>query len=162
VNEPMGCKNNSGLGSSYCASPASAYDCNGCGVRCQGTNDPTQNGEYCDYGPGKTGTCLPCPAPTTTACVNPADFSVTCTDLTSVLTCGKDCVSNIRCPLGATCEKGDGTRETQCVCPAGQVKCGANPGACVNLMTDPANCGQCFRACAAGESCQGGSCGIVR
>jgi hypothetical protein len=40
-------------------------------------------------------------------------------------------------------------------CRPGQSDCG---GRCVDLTTDPANCGRCGRACAAGEVCNEGTC----
>jgi hypothetical protein len=40
-------------------------------------------------------------------------------------------------------------------CSPGQAECG---GACKNLATDAANCGGCAVACAAGKTCQNGSC----
>ena len=41
-------------------------------------------------------------------------------------------------------------------CPAGLVLCN---GSCVNLSTDPSNCGTCGNSCTAGQSCSNGSCG---
>lgn len=40
-------------------------------------------------------------------------------------------------------------------CPAGQKRCGNR---CVNLQTDPANCGACGNACGAGQTCTAGAC----
>lgn len=44
-------------------------------------------------------------------------------------------------------------------CPAGQIRCA---GACVDTLTDPANCGGCGISCGAGNICQGGSCVACR
>src|SRR5438034_5619384 len=38
-------------------------------------------------------------------------------------------------------------------CPSGQVSCA---GSCVNLQTDPNNCGKCGQVCLGGASCAGG------
>lgn len=43
-------------------------------------------------------------------------------------------------------------------CPAGQRRC---DGACIDPATDPANCGGCGRACAAGWGCAGGTCCLL-
>jgi hypothetical protein len=45
--------------------------------------------------------------------------------------------------------------ECQIACNAGFVEC---PGACVDLNTDPANCGTCGHACGSGQICQGSNC----
>ncbi len=75
-----------------------------------------------------------------------------CPDL---LVCGSRC-----CPAGASCATGN-----QCQCPeTASAVCPGGPtpqvGLCVNLQTDPNNCGQCGTICnvAAGEACCGGSC----
>jgi hypothetical protein len=41
-------------------------------------------------------------------------------------------------------------------CPSGQTPCG---GQCVNVSTDPNNCGTCGNVCATGTSCVNGQCG---
>lgn len=41
-------------------------------------------------------------------------------------------------------------------CPTGTTACG---GACVNLTSDPRNCGACGNACASGITCSIGVCG---
>lgn len=41
------------------------------------------------------------------------------------------------------------------VCPAGQLACG---GSCAAVQDDPAHCGACGNACAAGEACSAGAC----
>lgn len=42
---------------------------------------------------------------------------------------------------------------------AGQGFCG---GVCLDLQSDPANCGRCGRACAGGAACENGRCGGIR
>jgi hypothetical protein len=46
---------------------------------------------------------------------------------------------------------------TELVCPADQVAC---RGFCAAVRTDPANCGACGAACAAGDACSGGACAL--
>ncbi len=41
-------------------------------------------------------------------------------------------------------------------CPAGTKRCGK---ACIDVQSDPANCGACGRTCGAGDVCTGGTCG---
>jgi hypothetical protein len=43
-------------------------------------------------------------------------------------------------------------------CPEGQTNCA---GTCIDLQSDPDNCGTCGLACAFGEFCSGGSCAAV-
>src|SRR5580692_11861199 len=62
--------------------------------------------------------------------------------------------------LAAACAKGGtgtsgtaGTSGSSCV--AGQTPCGDT---CVDVTTDPMNCGACGIPCSKGQSCQGGTC----
>ncbi len=46
-------------------------------------------------------------------------------------------------------------------CPSGSTACGGGDGgtpACVDMMTDPTNCGACGHACPQGEGCSAGQC----
>jgi hypothetical protein len=43
----------------------------------------------------------------------------------------------------------------KCVCPSGTTQCDSH---CVNLQTDPANCGSCGHMCQQNETCQNGMC----
>lgn len=43
-----------------------------------------------------------------------------------------------------------------CLCPPGTDLCGR---VCINVVDDPANCGECRHACAPGEICAEGACG---
>lgn len=53
------------------------------------------------------------------------------------------------CEAPLVCEAGN------CGCDAGQTACG---GACVDLQSDAAHCGDCDTACASGQSCVAGEC----
>ena len=44
---------------------------------------------------------------------------------------------------------------SRCTCTGAQQVCGS---ACTDLQIDPANCGQCGRACVSGASCNNGTC----
>jgi hypothetical protein len=68
------------------------------------------------------------------------------------------CGGQVQC---GTCTTGicGGAQPSMCGCPTGQLACGA---ACVDPMTDSANCGKCGMNCATssvqGEACQAGLC----
>jgi hypothetical protein len=61
--------------------------------------------------------------------------------------CQRGC-EGVECGPCAGCEQGE------CV-PSGLTECGS---ACVDTAGDPAHCGGCGTACAAGEACAGGDC----
>jgi putative metal-binding protein len=49
--------------------------------------------------------------------------------------------------------------ECGCICPAGTADCvDASNGCETNILTDEANCGSCGHACAAMQTCNGGTC----
>lgn len=54
------------------------------------------------------------------------------------------------CAVGQTCSSG------ACVCAAGRLDCG---GTCVEVQSDPNNCGKCANACPANQVCSKGACG---
>lgn len=62
---------------------------------------------------------------------------------------GKKCKKNKDCCDGAKC------KGKKCRCSNGRATCGKT---CADLQTDLDHCGVCNLACAAGESCQGGTC----
>lgn len=59
------------------------------------------------------------------------------------------------CDGGATSCRPNGG----CGCP--QDRPDECDGRCVDVQTDPDHCGECGNACAAGETCQGGQCGVA-
>jgi glucosylceramidase len=60
------------------------------------------------------------------------------------------------CAKGATGTGGQtGTAGTSGGCVAGQTACG---DLCIDVMTDPMNCGGCGIPCSTGQTCQGGAC----
>src|SRR5690606_741539 len=56
---------------------------------------------------------------------------------------------------GMACAAGQSCAGGICSCPAGQSPCGAT---CVDLMSDPQNCGTCGSVCSAGATCSAGTC----
>ncbi len=171
-----------------CVDPASfqtdAGNCGSCGVAC---GDGTCSGGVCQCTGGTTlcdglnprcrdlqtdeGACGAC----TTSCVatfpgsvcqagscacggaNPDSCTTFCTDLqTDPENCAGAGGCGHPCPLvNDVCEAGT------CTCPASLPDpCPTGtPTACVNLETDPTNCGSCGTICPlANDVCQGGSC----
>jgi len=65
------------------------------------------------------------------------------------------------CAVGEGCRDAGGVNECSCNggagCGAGQACC-ASPAGCFDLLTSPASCGACGRACAPGLACAGGAC----
>ncbi len=75
-----------------------------------------------------------------------------------------DCASGTTCVDGVCTSSGldAGVNPTDAAsgqdaapCAAGDVACG---GACVDIQSDPNNCGACSTACASGETCSAGVC----
>ncbi len=60
------------------------------------------------------------------------------------------CVS-VTCPAGQSCSAG------ACLCNAGLTLCG---NTCVDLSTQPTDCGSCGHGCDGGQACSSGNCGI--
>jgi hypothetical protein len=63
------------------------------------------------------------------------------------------CANNFCCLQHQTCSA------VGCAgCPTGQTTCPADRTACVDLQTDPFNCGRCGNPCSGGSDCVAGSC----
>lgn len=108
--------------------------------------DMIKNGTETDVDCGG-GVCSPCGQGR--ACNGSADCS---TGICTGGVCG-GCLSNADCPAGAVCDPN--VRQCVGMCPAPRVSCG---GACVDVSSDPQNCGMCGNFCAAGAACVNGAC----
>jgi hypothetical protein len=62
------------------------------------------------------------------------------------------CGSSCGCPTGQSCVNGG------CVCPAATPTYCAATNTCVDIQTDPANCGGCNQTCTEGQGCADGTC----
>jgi hypothetical protein len=136
-----------GGGCDPAATVSDARNCGACGHDCTALPgiDPTRitcSGGVCNPG----GACLAGRAHCTS---RPDDGCET--DLTSALHCG---ACGIRCG-GATPYCGASGDHWACTGGCGGSMCGTS---CVNLQTDPRNCGACGHACASGATCSGGGC----
>jgi Stigma-specific protein, Stig1 len=134
-------------------------NCGNCGVRCKGIlcfEDRSCSGEMCTDGKCQD----PCRGKA--MCIQSYQNGVidaACKDLELDIEncgiCGRDC--SVMYP-SSTCEMGD------CKCPAyAPTECGPvnlGGGGCVNLNTDPNNCGRCSTKCASEEYCDHGTCKI--
>jgi hypothetical protein len=113
-----------------------------------------------------------CGCPKDKECCNTAS-GVACVDLKTdpknCGSCGKVCSGPNASCVGGTCCSPGGARSgasgsalgamfaaqaTLC-CPEGQTECA---GGCVDLSTDPDNCGRCGNLCSQGDTCVNGSC----
>jgi hypothetical protein len=112
----------------------------------------------CCEGPGGCG----CPSGKE-CCKTASGTDQTCVDLqtdpNNCGQCGKVCrAPRTSCVAGkCVCPPGrarSAASDTLC-CPEGQTECA---GACVDLSTDPNNCGQCGVQCPQGDTCVNGSC----
>ncbi|MCB9641460.1 MAG: hypothetical protein H6728_00085 [Myxococcales bacterium] len=59
------------------------------------------------------------------------------------------------CEQDSQCKNGQRCIEKLCQCPEGTTRCN---DACVDVLTDKANCGSCGKTCPTGSTCQGGQC----
>jgi hypothetical protein len=58
-------------------------------------------------------------------------------------------------PCSGACGSTQVCEDGECVCPMGQELC---VGVCVDVMTNPANCGRCNNVCPASKACLDGAC----
>ncbi len=160
--------------SATCTAPAS---CNG-GPVCTGVNQCCPSGcADIDTDPLNCGGCSrPCPTGDTCVaaqCTAPASClggpvcinkeqccSDGCTDVdTDPENCGG---CNRPCPMGDSCVSGQCTAPMSCnggpVCTGVDQCCSSG---CVNIDTDPANCGGCNRPCPPPGTCVGGGCMVM-
>jgi collagen type VII alpha len=123
------CSSNSQCGSGSCAQ----------GVCCNTSCNSCTGGaaQVCNL-PGSVGTCA------TVAC---APF------VCSSNACPTTCSSNLNCANGFSCSAG--VCVATGVCGAGLTNCS---GACVNVATNPNDCGACGVVCTSGQACSNGSC----
>jgi hypothetical protein len=70
--------------------------------------------------------------------------------------CGVPCTADETCTLSSCVTAGCGA---SCGCPSLESACPVGDGGvCVNLTSDPANCGSCGMVCPGSELCSGGRC----
>ena len=121
----------------------------------------SQCGQACPVNERCVGGLCQCPAGNST-CPLP-DGGLLCTSLsTDPMNCGQ-CAAfcdggNCQCdPTSQACVAPAAGSPGVCTCLGTLASCGAAGGGCVDLNSDPANCGGCGQLCASG-SCAGGVC----
>jgi hypothetical protein len=95
------------------------------------------------------GACLICDAATTTCVADPEQTGDPCGFGGLCQADGACECDATSCPANAECVAGS------CVCDTGFDICG---DACVDLQTDPDNCGECGETCSGGAECVAGEC----
>lgn len=113
--------------------PRSTQNCAACGIACR---------------PGET--C------TNHQCVCPEGYGIcdgACVELGTRSHCSSNCQP---CQAGFECKKYLQSGTCMQDCPYGYLSCG--DGSCKYVKIDPANCGACGNACAAGQFCVNGIC----
>jgi hypothetical protein len=133
-----------------------AKNCGGCGIACgeQQACVPDAGGHG-----APACVCLPGASACGGACV------VTSSDPNNCGGCAGDAGNAVDAgDAGQVCESGQVCQEGQCqtACTlVGTTRCpvaGSAAGSCVDLQTDPFNCGSCGNPCPAKESCHSGTC----
>jgi len=121
--------------------------CNSTTGTCVSTCTPSCTGKVCgDDGCG--GSCGTCPSGKTCSTAGACVCAPSCTGKTCGSDgCGGTCGS---CTAPKTC---DGTGN--CACAPPNLVCA---GACIDVTSDPVNCGVCGKICGAGEVCDKGTC----
>lgn len=128
------------------------------------TNHVCVNNRVMNSGVASSTICQRCPTGQIVCnnrCVDPAGDNANCGG------CGMVCNAPNRCqPPPSTSGGRDGDAGSLilgvCACAtSGRIFCPSNDagaGACVNPLTDSANCNRCGNACSAGQSCSNGIC----
>jgi hypothetical protein len=135
-------------------------NCGACKNQCS-VNEKCTNGVCTAPGSSSTGTngqnaaVASCEDPARTVC---GDF---CYDLTSdPQNCGfckNVCAGGLNCVSGVCTTKTSNVGNTLVAAPCGTGKTRCS-GSCVDLQTDPNNCGKCKASCGALSTCQSGVC----
>jgi hypothetical protein len=138
-------------------------NCGGCGLVCA-AGETCQSGE-CVATPTEAPAPEPAPdpelaaepAPATCADQGLTDCAGVCvdpqTDPNNCGVCGTVCASG-QC-AGGLCVETVAEAPAPAGCPEGQADCG---GGCIDVVSDPANCGACGNVCAADQQCSSGGC----
>ncbi|MDI7267465.1 MAG: hypothetical protein QME96_05680 [Myxococcota bacterium] len=141
---------------------AAGLEC--CGMACVDTRTDVRNcgrcGATCDAGSDCLNSVCVTPA-CSPPCggTSPNCCGVTCTNTTTDRdNCGF-CDNRCEMPLANACGPGPAGGRCMCgsssACRTGQQCCVER---CANVSVDPANCGDCGRACGPGETCRAGVC----
>ena len=157
------CKGGQTCQAGTCRCPAGQLFCETIG-KCVDTSSDSENcgkcGQTCGAGQSCVGGQCVCPSGQTLcdgACVDTTtdkNHCGGCSPCPAPQAClmGTCACAPVTCPMGAfqdptTC---------QCACLPGQTLC--DQGTCVDLQSDPDNCGSCGTGCPSGKSCQSGQC----
>ena len=96
------------------------------------------------------GACLPCPEPCTTY-----NYQTGQCDGCGDDPCFQCDTTSLMCSLVGTIRCGQPGQPGYTCCPVGQSCCN---GSCVDLQSNPQNCGACDQACGATQTCENGKC----
>lgn len=129
-----------------------------CGQYCANLSSDPANCGYCGVQCSQATSCIDGSCIELDGCLDGlAHCSGGCFDLNNdhyhCGSCDVQCSQVESCVAGVCFEAGVGTNDG---CPGGTIHC---PGAvCVDLLSDPENCGACSMACGQGQTCWGGVC----